>query len=60
VVIGDDVEIGANCAIDRGRFEATRIGNGVKLDNLVHLARSLYELGAAGQSPSDAEFDQHA
>jgi UDP-3-O-[3-hydroxymyristoyl] glucosamine N-acyltransferase len=41
VVIGDDVEIGANCAIDRGRFEATRIGNGVKLDNLVHLAHNV-------------------
>jgi UDP-3-O-[3-hydroxymyristoyl] glucosamine N-acyltransferase len=41
VVIGDDVEIGANCAIDRGRFEATRIGNGVKLDNLVHVAHNV-------------------
>ena len=41
VVIGDDVEIGANCAIDRGRFDATRIGNGVKIDNLVHLAHNV-------------------
>ena len=41
VVVGNDVEIGANCAIDRGRFEATRIGNGVKLDNLVHLAHNV-------------------
>jgi UDP-3-O-[3-hydroxymyristoyl] glucosamine N-acyltransferase len=41
VVIGDDVEIGANCAIDRGRFDATRIGNGVKLDNLVHVAHNV-------------------
>jgi UDP-3-O-[3-hydroxymyristoyl] glucosamine N-acyltransferase len=41
VVVGDDVEIGANCAIDRGRFEATRIGNGVKLDNLVHVAHNV-------------------
>jgi len=41
VVIGDDVEIGANCAIDRGRFEATRIGNGVKIDNLVHIAHNV-------------------
>jgi UDP-3-O-[3-hydroxymyristoyl] glucosamine N-acyltransferase len=41
VVIGDEVEIGANCAIDRGRFEATRIGNGVKLDNLVHVAHNV-------------------
>jgi UDP-3-O-[3-hydroxymyristoyl] glucosamine N-acyltransferase len=41
VVIGDRVEIGANCAIDRGRFEATRIGHGVKLDNLVHVAHNV-------------------
>jgi len=41
VVVGDDVEIGANCAIDRGRFDATRIGNGVKLDNLVHVAHNV-------------------
>lgn len=41
VVVGDDVEMGANCAIDRGRFEATRIGNGVKLDNLVHVAHNV-------------------
>ena len=41
VILGDDVEIGANCAIDRGRFEATRIGNGVKLDNLVHIAHNV-------------------
>jgi len=41
VVVGDDVEMGANCTIDRGRFEATRIGNGVKLDNLVHVAHNV-------------------
>jgi UDP-3-O-[3-hydroxymyristoyl] glucosamine N-acyltransferase len=41
VVIGDDVEIGANCAIDRGALGATRIGRGVKLDNLVHLAHNV-------------------
>jgi len=41
VLVGDDVEMGANCAIDRGRFDATRIGNGVKLDNLVHLAHNV-------------------
>ncbi|MAE29454.1 MAG: UDP-3-O-(3-hydroxymyristoyl)glucosamine N-acyltransferase, partial [Planctomycetes bacterium] len=38
VEIGDCVEIGANCAIDRGRFGPTRIGSGSKLDNLVHVA----------------------
>jgi UDP-3-O-[3-hydroxymyristoyl] glucosamine N-acyltransferase len=41
VVVGDDVEMGANCAIDRGRFEATHIGTGVKLDNLVHVAHNV-------------------
>lgn len=41
VEVGDDVEIGANCAIDRGRFGPTRIGNGVKLDNLVHVAHNV-------------------
>ena len=33
VVIGDDVEIGANTAIDRGALEDTVIGDGCKLDN---------------------------
>ena len=37
VVIEDDVEIGANVTIDRGRFGATRIGRAVKIDNLVHV-----------------------
>ena len=41
VVVGDDVEIGANCAIDRGRFGATSIGHGVKIDNLVHVAHNV-------------------
>jgi UDP-3-O-[3-hydroxymyristoyl] glucosamine N-acyltransferase len=41
VVIGDDVEIGANCAIDRGALGATRVGHGVKIDNLVHLAHNV-------------------
>jgi UDP-3-O-[3-hydroxymyristoyl] glucosamine N-acyltransferase len=41
VVIEDDVEIGANCTIDRGRFGATRIGRGAKLDNLVHVAHNV-------------------
>jgi len=33
--IASDVEIGSNCTIDRGTFEATRIGEGTKIDNLV-------------------------
>lgn len=41
VVLGDDVEIGANCAIDRGSIGATTIGDGTKLDNLIHLAHSV-------------------
>ncbi len=41
VVIGDDVEIGANVTIDRARFGETRIGNGVKIDNLVQIAHNV-------------------
>lgn len=39
--IGDDVEIGANTTIDRGALDATVIGNGVKLDNLVHIGHNV-------------------
>lgn len=39
--IGDDVEIGANCTIDRGALDATVIGRGVKLDNLVHIGHNV-------------------
>ncbi|MGH8277583.1 MAG: UDP-3-O-(3-hydroxymyristoyl)glucosamine N-acyltransferase, partial [Steroidobacteraceae bacterium] len=39
--IGDDVEIGANVTIDRGALQATIIGNGVKIDNLVHIAHNV-------------------
>lgn len=45
LTLGDDVEIGANCAIDRGALEATRIGDGVKLDNQVHVAHNV-QIGA--------------
>jgi UDP-3-O-[3-hydroxymyristoyl] glucosamine N-acyltransferase len=38
--IGDDVEIGANSTIDRGALEITRIGRGVKIDNLVHVGHN--------------------
>ena len=41
VQIEDDVEIGANNAIDRGTFGRTRIGRGVKTDNLVHVAHNV-------------------
>ncbi len=40
LVIGDYVEIGANCAIDRGALEKTVIGAGTKLDNLVHVGHN--------------------
>ena len=41
VVIEDDVEIGANSAIDRARFGKTRIGRGTKIDNLVQVAHNV-------------------
>ncbi len=41
VVVGDDVEIGANTTVDRARFGVTRIGNGVKIDNLVQVAHNV-------------------
>ncbi len=40
VVIGNDVEIGANTTIDRAVFKSTIIGNGVRIDNLVHIAHN--------------------
>ena len=41
VVIEDDVEIGANSAIDRARFGKTRIGSGTKIDNLVQIGHNV-------------------
>ena len=41
LIIGDDVEIGANTTIDRGSVGPTEIGNGVKIDNLVHLGHNV-------------------
>ena len=40
VVIGDDVEVGANTSIDRGALDDTVIGNGVKLDNQIQVAHN--------------------
>jgi len=40
LVIEDDVEIGANCTVDRGALGATRIGRGTKFDNMVHVAHN--------------------
>ena len=41
VVIGDDVEIGANTCIDRGALGDTVIGDGVKIDNLVQIGHNV-------------------
>jgi len=59
VEIGDDVEIGACTTIDRGTFEATRIGQGTKIDNLVQIGHNcrigrhnllVSQMGIAGSS----------
>jgi UDP-3-O-[3-hydroxymyristoyl] glucosamine N-acyltransferase len=44
VVLGDDVEIGANSAVDRATLGTTRIGRGTKLDNYVHIGHNV-EIG---------------
>lgn len=58
-IVGNDIEIGANCTIDRGSIDDTTIGDGTKLDNLVHLAHNvrvgrlvliLAQVGVAGSS----------
>jgi UDP-3-O-[3-hydroxymyristoyl] glucosamine N-acyltransferase len=45
VEIGDRVEIGANATVDRGSLDDTRIAEGVKLDNLVHVGHNV-QIGA--------------
>jgi UDP-3-O-[3-hydroxymyristoyl] glucosamine N-acyltransferase len=45
VILGNDVEVGANATIDRATMGATVVGDGCKIDNLVHLAHNV-ELGA--------------
>lgn len=44
VEIGNNVEIGSNCSIDRGALGPTKIGDGSKIDNLVQIAHNV-ELG---------------
>jgi UDP-3-O-[3-hydroxymyristoyl] glucosamine N-acyltransferase len=65
VQINNHVEIGANCTIDRGTLGRTTIGNGVKIDNLVHLAHNVQigdhalivaQVGVAGST----EIKNHA
>jgi UDP-3-O-[3-hydroxymyristoyl] glucosamine N-acyltransferase len=41
VVIGDNVDIGANTCIDRGSYRDTVIGDGSKIDNLCHIAHNV-------------------
>ena len=41
VLIGDDVEIGANSTLDRARFSRTVVGEGTKIDNLVQIAHNV-------------------
>lgn len=41
VCLGDDVEVGANTTIDRGTLDETRIGDGVKLDNLIQIGHNV-------------------
>lgn len=40
VIIGNDVEVGANSCIDRGKFGPTKIGDGTKIDNLVQIGHN--------------------
>ncbi len=59
VIIGDDVEIGANVTVDRGTLGSTMIGKGTKIDNLVQIAHNVVigehsllvaQVGIAGSS----------
>ena len=47
VTIGDSVEIGSNCAIDRGTLASTYIRSGTKIDNICHIAHNC-DLGEDG------------
>jgi UDP-3-O-[3-hydroxymyristoyl] glucosamine N-acyltransferase len=42
VIVGDRVQIGANCSIDRGAIGDTAIGSGSILDNQVHIAHNVH------------------
>jgi len=41
VILGDDVEVGANTAIDRATTDSTRVGDGTKIDNLVQIGHNV-------------------
>src|SRR3546814_15161635 len=60
VILGDDVEVGACTAIDRGTVSATRIGNNTKIDDLVMIGHNCIvgencmlcgQVGIAGSCP---------
>ena len=64
VVIEDEVEIGGCCAIDRGTYGETRIGEKTKIDNLVHIAHNvsvgarnliMAQVGIAGSGSTDKD-----
>ena len=59
VTVGADVEIGANCCVDRGALDETVIGEGAKIDNLCQIAHNVHvgahtvissQTGVAGSS----------
>ncbi|MDB5800655.1 MAG: lpxD [Rhodocyclales bacterium] len=52
VILGDDVEVGANTTIDRGALDDTVIANGVKLDNLIQIAHNCH----VGENSAMAAF----
>jgi UDP-3-O-[3-hydroxymyristoyl] glucosamine N-acyltransferase len=41
VLVGNDVEIGSNCSLDRGALDDTIVGDGCKLDNLIQIAHNV-------------------
>ncbi len=62
LTVGDDVEIGANSTVDRGSVGRTQIGQGTKIDNLVHVAHNtrigarcliMAQVGIAGSTDMD-------
>jgi UDP-3-O-[3-hydroxymyristoyl] glucosamine N-acyltransferase len=59
VVIGDDVEMGANTAIDRATMGSTLIGKGVKIDNLVQIAHNVESWRAYGYCRSGGYIRQY-
>ena len=58
VEIGNDVEIGCNTTIDRGSLDATQIGTGVKIDNLVQVAHNVRIGRNYGRRGSSGDFRQ--